>query len=178
MRVTPTLAAAGAALVVAGCAGQTAADVAPAASSPAPSSASAPPEPPPARSGTCPYLDTGVVARANGQHVGKVRLSAGRNHAPPTCFFYRGDGRRQLTVRPFAGDARTARAVVNAAAPVATSNRAEDPPGWQGGSEVRQHGAVYAVADRHGHAIVVTTNQRQTIKAKQVALRAIKKLHW
>jgi hypothetical protein len=118
------------------------------------------------------------VARTNGQHVGKVRRSAPRGQGPPTCFFYRADGHRQLTARPFAGDAATARALVDAAAPVASSDRAQDPPGWQGGSEARAGGAVYAVADGHGHAIVVRTNQRQTIKAKQVARRAITKLHW
>ncbi len=168
-------------VVAGGCSVRTGAEVAPAPSapgSPAPTSASAPPEPNPAKTGSCPYLKTTVVARTNGQRVGKVRLSASPGGEAPTCFFYRADGHRQLTARPFAGGVRAARAVVDAAAPVATSNRAEDPPGWEGGSEARGDGAVYAVADGNGHAIIVSTNQRQTIKAKEVAMQTIENLHW
>jgi hypothetical protein len=175
------LAAAALVLAAAGCSGQPGADVAappPPGTSAAPSSASAPRQPEPATTGSCPYLDTAVVAKTNGQRVGKVRLSAPRGDTPPTCFFYRDDGGLQMTVRPFVGSVLTARAVVNAAAPVGSSNLANHPAGWEGGYAATDDGAVYAVADGHGRAVVVTTNQHQSIKAKEIALEAIDALDW
>jgi hypothetical protein len=175
-------AAAALVLAEAGCTSQSGAEVAtappPATTSAAPTSASAPPDPEPAKTASCPYLETAVVAKTNGQRVGTVRLSAPPADTPPTCFFYRDDGRLQMTVRPFVGDVLTARAAVNAAAPVATSNRASDPAGWEGGYEARNGGAVYAVADGHGRALVVTTNQHQSVKAKEIALDTIDALGW
>jgi hypothetical protein len=132
-----------------------------------------PPIAPPAIIGACPYLRTVFVEDANGQHVGKVRISASQGGQPdPVCYFYRPDGSLQLTVRVYTGDAPTATAIVNQAAPVATSDPATDPTGWQGGSQANATGAVYAVA-KGGHAVVVITNQKQTIKARRVAEQAI-----
>lgn len=134
----------------------------------------APPAPEPAADGPCPYLDTDAIARANGQSVGEVRISAGE--APhPTCYFYRPDGDLQLTVRVYAGDPAVAKAVVDKAAPIDTSNPADEPAGWTGGYESTEDGAVYAVA-KGGNAVVVTTNQAQSVKARNVAKDAIRGL--
>jgi len=140
---------------------------------PAPSTtaaAVAPPVPQPVKDGTCPYLDTASVAQTNGQRVGKVRLSADQPH--PACFFYRPDGKVQLSVQVYVGQPDIATALVNKAAPIDTSNPASDPTGWKGGYESTAEGAVYAVA-KGGSAVVVKTNQKQSVKARTVAKQAI-----
>jgi hypothetical protein len=131
--------------------------------------AALPPDPQPTAAGPCPYLEESYVEDTNGQRVGKVQTSADQ---PPACFFYRPDGSVQLTVRVYTGDAAVAKALVDAAAPVATSNPAELSGGWKGGAEATDTGAVYAVA-KDSSAVVVTTNQEQTIKAKQIAQQSI-----
>jgi hypothetical protein len=131
-----------------------------------------PPDPQPTAAGPCPYLEESFVEDTNGQRVGKVQTSADQ---PPACFFYRPDGNVQLTVRVYKGEAAVAKALVDAAAPVATSNPAELSGGWKGGAEATDTGAIYAVA-KDGSAVVVTTNQEQTIKAKQVAQESINAL--
>nr|WP_082860431.1 DUF2020 domain-containing protein [Alloactinosynnema sp. L-07] len=132
---------------------------------PVSTSAVKPPAPEAVADGPCPYLESGDVAEANGQRVTKVRISADKPH--PACFFYRPDGSVQLTVRIYAGEAGVAKAVVDEAAPVATSDPAKSPQGWKGGSLSGEKGAVYAVA-KEGTAVVVTTNQAQTIKARRI----------
>lgn len=129
----------------------------------------------PVRTASCPYLHAGKVASTNGQHVGKVRVSAGKSH--PACYFYRPDGSVQATVRPYRGDAGSAHALVDRAAPVGTSSKATDPKGWSGGEQPTSDGSVYAVAKGNA-AVVVTTNQRQTIKARRIAESTISALHW
>ncbi|WP_436502153.1 DUF2020 domain-containing protein [Actinokineospora sp. HUAS TT18] len=123
--------------------------------------------------GPCPYLESGDVAEANGQRVTKVRISADKPH--PACFFYRPDGSVQLTVRIYAGEPAVAKAIVDEAAPVATSDPAKSPQGWKGGSLSGEKGAVYAVA-KEGTAVVVTTNQAQTIKARRIVEAVVGKL--
>uniref|UniRef100_UPI0031D824DC DUF2020 domain-containing protein n=1 Tax=Saccharothrix mutabilis TaxID=33921 RepID=UPI0031D824DC len=125
-----------------------------------------PPEPEPTADGQCPYLESSYVAEANGQLVRKVRLSADR--PDPACFFYANATDVQLSVWVFHGDPATAKAVVDRAAPVDKSSPASAPDGWKGGSLVLPEGAVYAVA-KDGDAVVVTSNQKQSIKAKRVA---------
>ncbi|MDQ7810090.1 DUF2020 domain-containing protein [Amycolatopsis sp. A133] len=129
-----------------------------------------PPDPQPGATEDCPYLGSELVAESNGQHVSKVRVSADQPH--PACFFYRPDGKVQLTVRVYVGDAKTATALVNKAAPVDSSNPASDPAGWKGGYLSSDDGAVYAVA-KGASAVVVTTNQKQSVKARTVAKKAI-----
>jgi hypothetical protein len=129
-----------------------------------------PPDPQPAATEDCPYLDSEFVADANGQHVSKVRVSADQPH--PACFFYRPDGKIQLTVRVYVGDAAVATALVNRAAPVETSNPASDPTGWKGGYQSTDDGAVYAVS-KGAAAVVATTNQKQSVKARSVVRKAI-----
>lgn len=129
--------------------------------------------PAPTADGPCPYLDESVVEDVNGQLVGAVRISLDQPH--PACFFERGDGNEQLRTWIVEGTPGAAVAVVDAAAPVATSDPAELPGGWSGGSQPTESGAVYAVA-KEGTAVVVTTNQSQTIKARRIAERVIENL--
>ncbi|MGW3471823.1 DUF2020 domain-containing protein [Saccharopolyspora sp. NPDC000995] len=132
-----------------------------------------PPEPQPVAAGPCPYLATDFVAEANGQRVSEVKLSADRPH--PACFFYDRAGNVQLTVRTYVGEPAVATALVNHAAPVDSSNPATEPPGWQGGYQQTGAGAVYAVA-KQGVAIVVTTDQKQTVKARTVTKQVVSAL--
>jgi UPF0176 protein len=129
-----------------------------------------PPNPEPVKDGNCPYLDTKFVAEANGQLVRKVALSA--DEPNPTCFFYANATEVQLTVRVYVGDTKIAKTLVDEAAPRDKSNEATVPAGWGGGYMTTQNGAVYAVA-KDGAAVVVTTNQKQTIKARRIAETAI-----
>ena len=138
-------------------------------STPSAAQAALPPEPQPTADGPCPYLEEAFVEETNGQRVSDVQTSADE---PPACFFYRPDGSVQLTVRVYTGEAPVAQALVDASAPVASSNPAELSGGWQGGAESSESGAVYAVA-KDATAVVVTTNQGQTIKAKQIAQETI-----
>lgn len=121
----------------------------------------------------CPYLDTEFVMEANGQHITSVKLSDDKPH--PTCFFYRPDGDWQVTVQVYVGDAQTARAIVDKAAPVKTSNPATQPAGWNGGAEPTENGSVYAVA-KGGNAIVTTSNQKQSIKPRRITVAAVEGL--
>ncbi|WP_106965106.1 DUF2020 domain-containing protein [Amycolatopsis orientalis] len=136
----------------------------------APTSAALPPDPQPVRTAECPYLSNETVQDANGQHVTTVRVSADQPH--PTCFFYRPDGSIQLTVRVYVGNSDVATALVNKAAPVDTSNPASEPAGWKGGYQPAGDGVVYAVA-KGDAAVIVTSNQKQSIKARTVAKKAI-----
>jgi hypothetical protein len=131
---------------------------------------SLPPDPQPGATEDCPYLGSEFVAESNGQHVSKVRVSADQPH--PACFFYRPDGKVQLTVRVYVGDAKTATALVNQAAPLDSSNPASDPSGWKGGYLSTDDGAVYAVA-KGAAAVIASTNQKQSVKARTVVKKAI-----
>lgn len=133
-----------------------------------------PPAPQPAAgAASCPYIKTQDAADDNGQHIGSIKISAGTDGQPhPTCFFYRPDGHLQLTVRVYVGTSNVATAIVNQAAPVSTSNPETAPAGWTGGSMALSNGAVYAIA-KGGTAIVVTSNQLQTIKCKLVAVQVV-----
>jgi hypothetical protein len=137
----------------------------------------APPLPTPAATGTCPYLDPVTAEDDNGQHVTTVKLSAPDGQSEPSCFFYRPDGNWQLTVWVYDGSADVAKAIVNQQAPVATSNPASDPAGWNGGSEPTSTGAIYAVA-KGGKAVVVISNQKQTIKTRLVTDHVVSTLGW
>jgi UPF0176 protein len=132
-----------------------------------------PPAPQPAIEGPCPYLNKGFVEETNGQHVSKVMTSSDAPH--PACFFYRPDGEVQLLVRIFVGEDAVAKGLVDQAAPVATSNPAELDGGWAGGYQKVEGGAVFAVA-KGNTAVIVTTNQEQTIKARRTVEQAISTL--
>jgi UPF0176 protein len=131
-----------------------------------------PPAPQPEKDGACPYLATSVVAEANGQRVPKVNLSTDVPH--PACFFYANATEVQLTVRVYVGDARIAKTIVNEAAPDG-SQPATSPTGWTGGYVSSDTGVVYAVS-KGDAAVVVTSNQKQSIKARRIAETAITNL--
>ena len=95
----------------------------------------------------------------------KVRLS--EDQPNPACFFYANATDVQLSVWVYQGDAKVAKAVVDRAAPIASSSPASSPEGWAGGSLSSGDGAVYAVS-KGGVAVVVTSNQQQTIKARRI----------
>lgn len=122
--------------------------------------------PQPVTEGQCPYLSNAVVQESNGQLVRKVRLS--QDQPNPACFFYANATDVQLGVWVYEGDAKIAKAVVDRAAPIDKSNPASAPEGWAGGSLTSDEGAVYAVA-KGTTAVVVTSNQQQTIKARRIA---------
>jgi hypothetical protein len=133
----------------------------------------APPAPQPAADGPCRYLPVAAVQAANGQRVATVRISeTGPGRPYPACFFLAGNGTVQLQTWIVVATPEVARATVDAAAPVATSDLAELPGGWSGGSQPSADGAVYAVS-RRGTAVVITTNQRQTISARRIAEQVI-----
>ncbi|WP_199430660.1 DUF2020 domain-containing protein [Qaidamihabitans albus] len=162
--------------LLAGCSGTGAGESTESTPPPAPGSSAAAPlpaAPEPTEDGPCPYLDDAFVSRSNGQQVSEVRTSADEPH--PACFFYRPDGEVQLTVRVYTGDPAVATGLVDEAAPVDSSNPTEQPPGWRGGYESSDDGAVYAVA-KDGNAVIVTTNQQQSVKARTVATQAISTL--
>ncbi|WP_408629880.1 DUF2020 domain-containing protein [Amycolatopsis aidingensis] len=128
-----------------------------------------PPAPEPGEQADCPYLERSAVAKANGQRVSQVRISA---EQPPSCFFYALTGKIQLTVRVYTGEPAVAEGLVDQAAPIDSSNPAKQPAGWEGGYLATEEGAVYAVA-KGGNAVIVSTNQQQSVKARTVAEEAI-----
>jgi hypothetical protein len=121
--------------------------------------------PQPVTDGQCPYLSNAAVQEANGQLVRKTRLS--EDQPNPACFFYANATDVQLSVWVYEGDAKTAKAIVDRAAPIAQSSPASAPEGWTGGSLASEVGAVYAVA-KDKTAVIVTSNQQQTIKARRI----------
>ena len=179
MRAGSTCLAVTSLAVLAGCsAGGSATPTAPATSPPPVATLSSPPQPvalppvpTPGPAGACPYLPSRAAADLNGQLVATVRLDPA--YDPPACFFLIGNGSVQLSVWVFrAASPAQASAAVNRAAPIATSGPADRPSGWTGGRSGGPTGAVYAVA-KGAAAVVVTTNQDQSIKAQLVAERVI-----
>lgn len=151
-------------------------DPQPPAMAPATVAALAPPQP--AADGPCSYLPVASVQDANGERVTAVRVSKTATHQPyPACFFLTYHDAVQLRTWIVVASPQTARATVDAVAPVATSDLAELPGGWSGGSQPTADGAVFAVA-RRGTAVVITTNQRQTIGARRIAEQVIANLRW
>ena len=140
------------------------------------SAAGVPSAPQPVADGPCRYLPAAAVQAANGERVSAVRVSEtgpGRPH--PACFFLTGNGAVQLRTWIVVATPEVARAAVDAAAPVATSDVATLAGGWSGGSQPTAEGAVFAVS-RRGTAVVITTNQRQTISARRIAEQVISTL--
>ncbi|OLF18311.1 DUF2020 domain-containing protein [Actinophytocola xanthii] len=131
-----------------------------------------PPIADPQEEGPCPYLDDAFVEETNGQRVADTKITT---DDPPACHFFRSDGSVQLGVQIYRGDPAVAKAFVDQLAPVDTANPATLDGGWSGGAQPTEHGAVYAVA-KEGTAVVVVTNQEQSLKAKLVAEETISAL--
>jgi UPF0176 protein len=131
-----------------------------------------PPIADPNEEGPCPYLDDAFIEETNGQRVADTKIDT---EDPPACYFYRPDGSVQMGVQIYTGDPAVAEAFVDQVAPVDSANPAKLDGGWNGGAQPTEDGAVFAVA-KEGTAVVVVTNQEQTIKAKLVAEEAISTL--
>ncbi|HEX4099081.1 MAG TPA: DUF2020 domain-containing protein [Pseudonocardiaceae bacterium] len=132
-----------------------------------------PPAPQPVADGPCRYLPAAAVEAANGERVIAVRISGtGPDQPRPACFFLTYHDTVQLRTWIVVSTPQVARATVDAVAPVASSDLADLPGGWSGGSQPTADGAVFAVS-RQGTAVVITTNQRQTIGARQIAEQVI-----
>ena len=110
------------------------------------------------------------MADSNGQHVSKVRVSADQPH--PACFFYRPDGKIQLTVRVYVGDAEDGDGAGQQGGAGRIVQPGERPGGLEGRYESTDDGAVYAVA-KGTAAVIATTNQKQSVKARTVVKKAI-----
>lgn len=142
-------------------------------SPPTPAPAMAPPPPRPAADGPCRYLSAAAVQATNGERVSAVRVSETSPEEPyPACFFLAAGGAVQLRTWIVVATPEVARATVDAVAPVAISDLAQLPGGWSGGSQPTADGAVFAVS-RRSTAVVVTTNQHQTVSARQIAAQVI-----
>lgn len=134
------------------------------------------PEVPRTAQQACPYLDTQWVADTNGQRM--TGLGIDERFATPACVFWSFPEEPQLTVivREMA-TVDDAIAVVDWAAPIDTTEPAEEPEGWSGGrlGGSGGTGALYAV-QKDTTAVVVFTNQDQSLKAQLVAEEVITNL--
>ncbi len=127
----------------------------------------------------CPYLDTEWVSDTNGQRT--LGVGVDTRFDTPACVFwsYPEDPHLTVIVRDMV-DVDEATAVVDWAAPVDTTEPAEDPAGWSGGRAGAgmvpdRVGSVYAV-QKDDRAVVVFTNQDQSLKAELVATEVIANL--
>ena len=124
----------------------------------------------------CPYLETHFVAETNGQKVTTSGID--ERFDTPACVFWSYPEEPQLEVLVrHTGSEQEARDVVDHFAPVDVTDLAEEPAGWSGGRAgggviPGRDGAVYAVA-KDSVAIVVLTNQKESVKAQLIAEQAI-----
>lgn len=122
----------------------------------------------------CPYLDTRWVADTNGQRVTGVGID--ERFDTPACVYWSYPEEPQLTVIVRHMDSvDAATAVVDWAAPIASTDPAEEPEGWSGGRFGGNGHALYAV-QKGTTAVVVFSNQEQSIKPQLVAERVIDRL--
>ena len=121
----------------------------------------------------CPYLDTQWVADTNGQRM--PRWGVDKRFSTPACVFWSYPEEPQATVlirqMPSVEEAR---AVVDWAAPVEDTELAEFD-GWSGGRGAFEDHTVFAV-QKDNRAVVVWSNQLQTLKPQLIAQEAIKSL--
>lgn len=129
-----------------------------------------------ANSEPCPYLDTQWVADTNGERMQGQGVDW--RFETPACVFYSyaEEPQLQVIVR-HTNTATEARQVVDWAAPIDSTEPAEDIEGWSGGRGQIDSppGAVYAVA-KDTVAVVVFTDQQQSVKAQLVAAETIRAL--
>lgn len=136
------------------------------------------PAPPGTPEGTqaCPYIDSVWLENTTGQKFTGVGLD--ERFDPPACVFWSFEDVPQATVlvRKMTNNA-DAVAVVDSHAPIDATLKAQDPQGWSGGRRGGDEtsGALYAVW-KDEKAVVVHTNQDQSIKAQQIAEETIRNL--
>lgn len=132
----------------------------------------------------CPYLDTHFVADTNGQRM--TDFGVDHRFDPPACIFWSYPVEPQVTVLVREMDSfEQAMEVVDFAAPIDTTSPAEFD-GWQGGRGPSANGgsanggptpggSVYAIA-KDTTAVVVWSNQEQSVKAETIAQQVISNL--
>lgn len=124
----------------------------------------------------CPYLDGQWVQNTNGQRLTGTGVDT--RFDPPACVFwsYEDSPQVQVLVRKMTTNSQAV-AVVDQAAPIDSTLKALSPAGWSGGRRGgdEHSGAVYAVW-KDETAVVVLTDQDQSVKAQQIAEEAIKNL--
>ncbi|APT85692.1 DUF2020 domain-containing protein [Corynebacterium aquilae] len=123
----------------------------------------------------CPYLDTTFVADTNGQKVTGQGIDT--RFDTPACVFWSYPEEPQLTVLVrHMHTPQQAKEVVDWAAPVDATSPASEPQGWDGGrGSLGPESSVYAVF-KDTVAVVVFSNQQQSIKPQLVAEKAIENL--
>lgn len=127
----------------------------------------------------CPYLDTDWVSDTNGQRT--LGVGVDPRFDTPACVFWSYPDEPHLTVLVRTmPDTAAAINVVDWAAPVDSTEPAEEPAGWSGGRAgggmvPDREGALYAV-QKENMAVVVFTNQDQSLKAELVATEVIASL--
>ncbi len=121
----------------------------------------------------CPYLDSQWVADTNGQRM--TRVAVDHRFSTPACVFwsYPEEPQASVMVREMPS-VEEAREVVDHAAPVDATEIAEFED-WTGGRGVLGEEAVFAV-QKDTHAVVVRSNQLQTLKPQLIAQEAITRL--
>lgn len=116
------------------------------------------------------------MADTNGQKMQGTDID--ERFDPPACLFWSYQPQEQpqatVLVRRMATVA-DARNVVDFFAPVATTDPASEPAGWEGGRYGGEGHAVYAV-QKDNVAVVVTSSQEQSVKAQLIAEETIKNL--
>ena len=124
--------------------------------------------------GPCPYLEVEFVEHTNGQRV--TGTGTDDRFDPPACVFLTYGEEPQLEVTVHHTDSvEEARAVVDRAAPVDSTDLADSPAGWSGGRSGGEDGALYAVS-KDTVAVVVRSNQAESVKAQAVAEEVITNL--
>ena len=124
----------------------------------------------------CPYLETQWVADTNGERMQGQGIDT--RFETPACVFYSYAETPQLQVIVrHTNSIDESRQVVDWAAPIDSTEPAEDMEGWSGGRGQVSNppGAVYAVA-KDNVAVVVFTDQEQSVKAQLVAAETIRAL--
>lgn len=132
------------------------------------------PEVDPATQEPCPYLDGQWLADTNGQRL----ISQGVDHRfdTPACQFWSYEQAPQATVIVrHMNTEEEAIAVVDWAAPIDSTEPAEEPEGWSGGRRGGPEGAIYAV-QKGNVAVVVFSDQEQSFKAELIAKETITNL--
>jgi len=148
-------------------------------------SAAVTPKPPPSTrepapvTQDCPYVSTEAVKLITGQREGPAQIIQTTPYV--ICLFYRTDGQWSARVRIIqAATSAAAVAAVNQHVPVATSDPADQPAGWTGGSfttgqkvaDSASGRSIYAVS-KGTVAIVVEENETPSIKARLIAQCAL-----
>lgn len=122
----------------------------------------------------CPYLDSQWVADTNGQRM--TRVAVDQRFKTPACIFwsYPEDPQATVIVREMPS-VEEARAVVDWAAPVDSTEPAEFD-GWSGGRGVFEDSYSVFAVQKDNKAVLVWSNQAQTLKAELITKETIKNL--